>query len=209
MDRSTALKNLGLGVGYAIATPTIMNILASCSDKTIDWDPIFFSEEEKYAVTKLSNLIIPEDELPGALNLNIPQFIDKMYHEIETEENKLSFKEGFKNFSQVFTKSFNEEILKGKDEDFDAMLIKYLNISDEDFKLISEDKKKLVDEIPEEYLQNYHVYKFVLPVRSYTIFGYCTSEKVGEEIMAYDPIPGTLNSCISLEEATKGRVWSL
>lgn len=209
MDRRTAIKNLGLGFGYALATPTIMNILASCSDRSLNWMPVFFSEEEKYTVTKLADLILPEDDLPGAINLNIPQFIDKMYDEIESEENKLSFKEGFRNFSEVFTNSFDSEILKGKHEDFKAMLIKYLNISDDDFKIISEDQKKLVDEISEGSLQNYYVYKFILPVRYYTIFGYSTSEKVGEEIMAYDPIPGVFNGCISVEEATKGKVWSI
>ncbi|RLD77819.1 MAG: gluconate 2-dehydrogenase subunit 3 family protein, partial [Bacteroidetes bacterium] len=46
-------------------------------------------------------------------------------------------------------------------------------------------------------------------LRTMTIWAYKTSEKVGEEILAYDPIPGDFHGCISLEETTKGKAWSL
>jgi hypothetical protein len=42
-----------------------------------------------------------------------------------------------------------------------------------------------------------------------SIWAYKTSQKIGEEVLAYDPIPGKLQGCISLEEATGGKVWSL
>lgn len=42
-----------------------------------------------------------------------------------------------------------------------------------------------------------------------SIWTYKTSEKIGEKVLAYDLIPGKLQGCISLEEATGSKVWSL
>ena len=41
------------------------------------------------------------------------------------------------------------------------------------------------------------------------IRAYRGSELVGEQYLAYDPIPGRQVGCIDLEEATGGRIWSL
>jgi len=39
------------------------------------------------------------------------------------------------------------------------------------------------------------------------LFGYYTSEKVGEEILSYDPVPGVFQGCIPLSDV--GNAWSL
>jgi len=46
-------------------------------------------------------------------------------------------------------------------------------------------------------------------LRSMAIWSYKTSQTVGEEILAYEPIPGRQEGCIDLEEATGGKAWSL
>jgi hypothetical protein len=32
---------------------------------------------------------------------------------------------------------------------------------------------------------------------------------VGEKVLAYDPIPASQKGCVSLEETTNGKAWSL
>ena len=41
------------------------------------------------------------------------------------------------------------------------------------------------------------------------IWAYKKSELIGENILAYDPVPGIQKGCISLDEATDGKAWSL
>ncbi len=207
MDRRTALKNLTLSIGYAVATPTIMSVLSSCSDASETWTPQFFSEVQKHMVTHIVDIILPTDDLPGALDVNIPQFIDKMYHDIEVDSKKELFTSGSNYFADSFKKTFQKDILKGTKEDFEVLVSNYFDISDDVSKHIMKDQN--IKNVAKKDIESYSIYKFLLSVRYYIIFGYCTSEKVGENILAYDPVPGVYNGCISVETATNGRAWSL
>lgn len=199
-----------MSIGYTVAAPTIMNVLVSCSNESSTWPAQFFSEEEKYMVTHLVDIILPSDEkAPGAIDINIPQFIDKMYHDIELDTNKDYFKKGAQLFANTFLKSKGKNILKANKDDFNALVTEYFDVSDEASKNIFNLQRKAPEKISPKDIESYTIYKFLLSVRYYTIFGYCTSEKIGEEVLAYDPIPGGYNACISVEEATGGRAWSL
>ncbi|AUP80028.1 gluconate 2-dehydrogenase subunit 3 family protein [Flavivirga eckloniae] len=91
MDRRSALKNLTMGLGYSIAAPTIFNVLSSCNAEKESWTPLFLSKEEKHIVTHLADIILPASDTPGALDVNIPQFLDVMYHDIEKKTKSGSF----------------------------------------------------------------------------------------------------------------------
>ncbi len=208
MNRRTALKNLTAGIGYSIATPAILNILSSCSNNNDTWAPLFLSEDEKFIVTHLADLILPKTELPGALDVNITQFIDLMYHDIETKEHQDIFKKGADIFSKKSIQSLNKPISDITKDDFSLLLDTYLNLSNTDSNIILKELNKDIKNIPETKIDTYYIYKFLLSVRHYTIFGYCTSEEIGENVLAYDPIPGIQLGCISVED-TGGKAWSL
>ncbi|GAB1855394.1 lactose 3-dehydrogenase subunit gamma LacC [Flavobacteriaceae bacterium MHTCC 0001] len=208
MDRRTALKNLTASIGYAVATPTILNILSSCNHKTKTWTPLFLSEEEKIMVTHLVDIILPKTDLPGALDVNIPQFLDMMYHEVETKNNQKSFKTGADFFLKKNIDGQNKSIYNVNKELFIEILKSYFNLSKEKSKRVLNQQKLNIKFIPKNEVETYYIYKFLLSVRYYSIFGYCTSEEIGENILAYDPVPGTYHGCISIED-TNGRAWSL
>ncbi len=52
-------------------------------------------------------------------------------------------------------------------------------------------------------------FAFANNLRGLTIWGYKTSEYVGEEVMAYLPIPGEYIACADTQELTGGKAWSL
>ncbi|GAA3634750.1 gluconate 2-dehydrogenase subunit 3 family protein [Flavivirga jejuensis] len=205
MNRRSALKNLTLSLGYTVAAPTIFNMLASCSAEKKTWTPLFLSPEEKHMVTHLADIILPSSDTPGALDVNIPQFLDLMYHDLEKKENQELFRKG----AAVFAKKFNGPILDGKKEDFEKSLSSYFNISKEETKNILKKQRFPLARIDEANLEKYTLYKFLLSIKYYTLFGYFTSEEVGERVLAYDPVPGRYDGCISVDEATGGRAWSL
>ena len=47
---------------------------------------------------------------------------------------------------------------------------------------------------------------FFRRVKSLTLLGYYTSEKVGKEILSYDPIPGEFIACMPLSQV--GNAWN-
>jgi len=209
MDRRTALKNLSIGLGYTVATPTIFNMLASCHAEVETWTPLFFSPVEKHMVTHMVDIILPTTDTPGALDVNVPQFIDLMYHDVEKDENKNLFKAGAKVFSEKYKAQFNKEASKGSKKNFEQLLTDYFSLSEKEITQLLKTQKIAPEKVSSTEIDDYNLYKFLLSVRSYTIFGYSTSEKIGEEILAYDPIPGAYKGCITLDEATGGKLWSL
>jgi hypothetical protein len=209
MDRRTALKNLSLSLGYAVATPTIFNMLSSCTAETNTWKPLFLSEQEKNIVIHLADIILPASNTPGALDVNVPQFLDVMYYDIEKVKNQELFKEGATIFAQKFSNKYNLEVIDGERGQFEKLLAEYFNLSDDDSKAILKQQKLPIAKIDDTQLENYTLYKFLLSIKNYTLFGYYTSEKVGEEVLNYDPIPGVQMGCIPIEDVPNGRAWSL
>ena len=213
MNRRDALKNLGLGAGYALATPAIFSLLQSCKSEPV-FIPIFLNQGQGHALRRMVDLIIPSDEtVMGANELGVHQFIDGFWKEILKPEDQTMVKMGFSVLQNKFKSMFNKELAEGKPEDFDQLLAKYLNTSKEEQKAYN---KKM-----EEFGQAYAKDKTAMPdedaatfsllsqIRSMTIWGWKTTEEIGENVLAYDPIPGQQKGCISVEEATGGKAYSL
>ncbi len=192
MDRRKALKGLGLSLGYVVATPSVLSILQSCNNNPqVSWTPQFFSSNESYVLEKLINLILPKTtNYPGAIDVNVPQFIDAYYDEVASKDNQAYFKKGIATITNLLGRSESNK-------EYNNLLSKYLKVNHKDKEAFYKNDN---DSLVLETLRS---------LRNMAIWAYKTSEKVGEEVLAYDPIPGDLQGCISLEEVTKGKAWSL
>ena len=195
MKRREVLKGLGLSMGYVVAAPAVLSLLQSCKNHTsatIEWNPIFLTEKQGVILTKLVDLIIPKTtDSPGAVDLNVHKFIDAYANEVMTIENQEWFKKGMEAITAVFGKNTKEI----KTEDYNVFLSNYLkpnvvldNVSDEKEKMIL---------------------SALLSIRGLTAWAFQTSEEIGEKVMVYDPVPGVFNGCISLQDVTGGKGWSI
>ena len=201
MKRRDALKGMGLSLGYAIATPSILSLLQSCKTEPLIWNPVFLTQKEGTVITNLVDLILPVTETsPGALDANIPEFLDLYAHKVYNDERKAKYKKGI----QAIIKALNvldADPSKLKIEDYDALLAKYLKST--------KAQQKTYNEETDEDNQDVIIYKALVDLRGSTIWAYKTSQQIGENVLAYDPVPGEQEGCISLEDATGGKVWSL
>ena len=50
---------------------------------------------------------------------------------------------------------------------------------------------------------------FAGQLRSLTVSAFKTSEFIGENVLAYAPVPGEQRGCVDLMEATGGKAWFL
>ena len=197
MDRRKALKGLGLSVGYIVATPTLVNMLQSCKTDAAEWSPSFFTTNEGIIIKSLIDLMLPKTEdLPGALDVNVPEFLDHYVSKIYTEKRQKSFKNGI-NAIMVELNVSNTSTIELKMEDYDLLLAKYLKASEPELKNFESNEAET------------QVLNSLRGLRSTAIWAYKTSEQIGETVLAYDPVPGKQLGCISLEEATGGKSWSL
>jgi hypothetical protein len=195
MNRRDALKGLGLSLGYVIATPTILSMLQSCTSHAEQWTPLFFSNKQGHVLQKLVDLILPKTkDTAGALDVNVPQFIDLFVSKTISDEEKEIYKTGLDAVMEELG-ILNDEPLALKTEHFESLLSKYLRIT----------RAQRLAYILEEDL----VFQTLTTIRDQTVFAYITSKEIGENVLAYDPIPGQQKGCISVEEATGGKAWSL
>jgi hypothetical protein len=206
MDRRTALKNITLTFGYAVATPTVLSVLQSCKSNVATWTPMFFSPAQGYMITQLADIILPTTDIPGALDVNVPEFMDKMLHDIAPEDKRNIIKEGANAFEKEFQNVYKKDLLKGSKVEYEKLLGKYFDISEAEKTAVFK-MQNTEESIKEEELNTYLIYKFLLAIKEYTLFGYYTSELVGETILSYDPVPGSWEACIPVEDV--GNAWSL
>ena len=195
MDRRNALKKIGSSLGYLVATPTILGILQSCQkDPDILWTPKFFTKNEGIVIRNLTNLILPSTESsPGAIDVDVPQFLDLYYNEVEKEIQQNFIQKGLQSILNNLGSQMNQ-ITK---MDYDKLLARFL-------KADKKEKEKFKKNKEENY-----IYGTLLKIRELAVWAFLTSQEIGEEVLAYDPIPGKQIGCISVEEATMGKKWSL
>jgi hypothetical protein len=191
MDRRKALKNIGNGIGAIAVTPAVVSLFQSCQTSAT-YNPLFIPKDDFKIISNLMEMIIPKTDIPGAIELKLPEFVDAYIDAVWGEKEKTDFTETWEVFIGASTKAAgkeNENDLSAAD--WDAQLAKYL---------------KPGNDLPaDEILAS----KFVNQLRSLTVNAFKTNEFIGEEVLAYAPIPGEQKGCVDLMEATGGKAWSL
>lgn len=215
MDRRIALKNIGLSFGYIVATPTLISLVQSCKDQNVvEWTPSFLTKEEGSVLYKLVDIILPKTDTPSASEVNVHVFIDTYAHEIMEPKQQNFFKMAMSKFTDKALKDAGKEQIEDLEtEDLEAVLASALKVSKEEevknFKLINSYTESIEAGETAELEEGVSRFAFATNLRSLTIWSYKTSEKVGEDVLAYLPIPGEYIGCADVQELTGGKAWSI
>ena len=209
MKRREVIKGLGLSLGALLVAPSAMSLLQSCTSDKPTWTPTLFSVDQAPLLDKLADIILPKTEdAPSATEVNVPEFIDRYVAEVYEAEERDLFMKGFSNFGNIVMKKTNAETLSNVEAtDIESALSSILKKSKEEDEAIMKTFYEAFEsesEIPDDALN----YVAMNRVRDLCVFAYTNSEKVGEEIMAYAPVPGKQEGCIDLSE-TNGKAYSL
>ena len=207
---------MGMAFGYTVAAPTLLSIVQSCtSKKVLDWTPDFLSKDEGTAIHTLVDIILPKTDTPSATEVNVHVFIDQFAHTGLPPENKDFLKMGMdKFFGKVLADAQKETLPELTEEDFTSALSTYLKKRTKDveeahdkaigeyFMAIEQNGSAVLDEEIARYM-------FANSLRDISIWAYKNSEVVGEQVLAYLPIPGEYVPCDSVDTLTEGKAWSL
>jgi len=198
MDRRKALRTIGFGTTAITVTPAVVGMLQSCQTQTDTFSPIHFSKENFSVVSQLMDLIIPDTDIPGAIELKLPEFLDGFIDVIMNEKAQKKITDGLDQFIVLALKDSGKSSANRLDRsDLDAQLAKYLKADQQQQNLVQDD---------ETYQK---ASAFAKQLRSMTINAFKTNEYIGENVMAYAPIPGEQKGCVDLMETTGGKAWSL
>jgi len=215
MNRRKALSSMGLALGYAVATPTLLGLMHSCtSEASIGWQPSFFSVPEGEIVLKLVDIILPKTATPAASEVQAHIFIDKFINETMNAQEQAFIKRAMQSFNskalEAAGKKDLEEVTAVALEDTLALCLKvskeeqtaYFETITKYKEVITQNKKASLDE-------GTAMFAFAHNLRGLTILAYKTSEYIGEEVLSYLPVPGEYIACGDVQELTGGKAWSL
>ncbi|MCR9265552.1 MAG: gluconate 2-dehydrogenase subunit 3 family protein [Flavobacteriaceae bacterium] len=217
MERRSALKNMGMAFGYAVATPTLFGLLQSCKDKPAyaEWVPSFLNQEQGYALAQTLDVILPKTDTPSATEMNVHVFIDAYMNEVLPIEQQDFVKLKMGNFfDKVLAESGKSSLMDVEATDIEPVLQTYLKKrTDEEEEAHSEAISSYMDAIEQggEATLNEDIasFSFANDLRNLATWAYKSSEYVGEEVLAYLPIPGEYIGCGDLNTLTGGKAWSL
>lgn len=200
MDRRRVLKKIGYGSAAMIVSPQIINMLHSCKSNENKYLPIFFANNQFQFVSKIMDLVIPKTDIPGAIELKLPEFLDNYIVVVMNQNDKETILRRTNNFIKLI---LNETKKNGSMEinsnDLNTQLKKYLLASDKQIESWEEAPKS----------QELEVYNYLIQIRSLTLNAFRLNEYIGEKVLAYEPIPGERKVCLDLKKTTGGKRWSL
>ena len=197
MERREALKKMGLSFGVIIASPILFN---SCTKESQTY---FFSELELQLISDTADVIIPgTDKLPKASDVGVAQYIDHYILDIVDNDEQSRIKSFTKRYLSVINPQkpiefWVEHAFLSPEVETNNWLKEIDNFGNND----SDTDATLSDSAA--------VYALLTNLKSLMIRAYRGSEFVGEQILAYDPVPGRQVGCVDIQQATGGRIWSL
>lgn len=216
MNRRHALKNMGLTLGYLVASPPLLNLLrASTQDTTPEWTPVFFSPEEGAVLMQLADLILPKTDTPSATEVGVHRFLDRYVSEVSDRPEQIFMKMGLGKFIE---KALSDSGKKAPGDlnssDLEPVLAASLAQREAEeenkmFELLVTYNQAVAGGVRAELDDEVACYVFCNQFRDSVIWAYKTSEVIGEQTLPYLPAPGEYIGCGNLNELTGGNAWSL
>jgi hypothetical protein len=164
------------------------------------YSPFFFTNNQYQFVSKIMELIIPKTEIPGAIELKLPEFLDNYIVVVMNQNDKETILKRTNNFIKlILNETKKNNSMEINSNDLNTQLKKYLLASDEQTESWEKDPKS----------QELEVYNYLIQIRSLTLNAFRLNEYIGEKVLAYDPIPGERKVCLDLKKTTGGKRWSL
>lgn len=194
MKRRDAIKRTALIMGYTVSVSALAGIMQGCNveptGSTPDaiWKPSFFSDIQIKNLAEAAERILPKTETPGAKDVMVHRFIDELMKSIFKPEDSKAFAAGLDKLEADAQSAHNKSFADLEDAQKDALLTTAMNNAE------MENEKNPDAETP----------PFFTALKELTFTGFFTSEKIGKEVLVYDPVPTKFEGCIPLE----GNSWT-
>jgi hypothetical protein len=188
MNRRTYIQNTALMLGYVVSASAVSDLLIACQKEvSLNWKPVFLTNTQADLLAEITETICPKTKTPGAKELAVPQFIDKMLKELLTEKDQQAFLKGLEELNEKCEKNYGKPFVacqKSQKEEFLTLLDKESpKFPPNMWGIVLVEKPKPIT--------------FFRKIKSMTLMAYFTSEKIGKEVLAYNPIPGQYLGCVA------------
>ena len=197
MDRRELLHRITMTLGGVITASAASGILAGCvATPGLEDGPTpmgatgnFLTPTEMATITSMADHILPKTDTPGALDVGVPAFIDRMLAGFYTDKERGIIRTG------LATVTADAKAQHGGN--FPALT------ADQQVAMM-----KVYDQAaygtPQVPGGDPHFFRFI---KELTVTGFCTSEAGATKLMRYEQTPGPFRGDVPLKEI--GKVWAL
>lgn len=198
LSRRDVLYRASIALGYAVTGSTAATILSGCQvDRSLNWTPRTLTPQQVISVRAMADHLLPATSTPGAADLQVERFIDLVLDGFTPEANQQTLLTGLTAFETNCQATFGRSFAALSLEERNQIFTRYEG-----------DSPALAPTIWGGQISDVVVAPtFYRMFKQMAITGYFNSERVGEQLLAYDPIPGAFEPCIPLSSV--GKVWSL
>jgi hypothetical protein len=162
-----------------------------------EWYELSKSPDRNYLFSRkslladLADTIIPATDTPGAREAGAVEYMMHLLGECTDTKTLNRFVEGLQDLEAYTQKQFHRNFSDCSDREKQAVLAHFSQKSGIRFRLLEKVKNKVTGK------------SFFETLKSYTVQGYCISEKGASLGMRYLAVPGKYLSCIPLEPNQK------
>lgn len=185
MNRRDAVKSVAIMMGGVLTASTMSVMLNGCDTSMKEGNGIDFTGDEKEMVNRMTDVIIPKTDTPGAVDAGVPAFIVMMMQECYPDKDQQQFHAGLAAFDNLCKSQYKGHFLK---------------LSPDKQETAVADLDKMVlgkNSLPDKNLAFYH------QLKELTLLGFFTSEPGATETLRYVQIPGRYDGCVPYKKGEK------
>jgi len=184
LTRREALKQAAFFLGAALSPSIVAGVLrAQAAPAGAAAGRRYLDARQFPTVAAAAERILPKTDTPGAIDVGVPAFIDLMYGEYLTGDERFVFATGVKDIEAAALARHGQAFTALAAAAQDAVLRSIAEAS--------QGKEKT----------------FFALLKELTVTGYFTAETVGRNVLHYDPVPGRWDPCIPIAEVGN-RNWT-
>lgn len=176
LSRREAVRRTVLALGLAVSPRWLVAADGPEVASQVDAAPRYLSASQWAVAAAIADRILPRTSTPGARDVGVPAFIDRLYGEFMATDERDRFVAGLL--------AVNEAATRNRGTPFTS--------------LASIDQDEVLREVARA--EQSQPAGFFRDIRAATILGYFTSEPVGRTVLHYDPVPGRYDACVPLSD---------
>lgn len=204
LHRREAIRRVAALMGGAVSAPALLGILSGCAPESgtsakpgaqAGSGPTFLTQAQGALVAEIAEIMIPRTDTPGAKDVGIPAFIDKMLKDVYPKERQAHFLAGLADFEAMAKREHGRYFLELEPAQRALVVMQAHGPAV---------KAEGESALPPAKRQR----PFILVVKELTLLGYFTSEPGATQVLQYNPIPGAYHACVPRSQAGNGKTWA-
>lgn len=192
IPRREAVRRLGVLVGGALSSSTVSALLAGCGpeprDPPASWTPRALSSAQLDRLAAVVDRILPPTDTPGASEVGVPEFIDRLLADWAREDERTRVLDGLDSLDDLSVEALGTPFLEA-DRAQQTELLSRLDVE------AVAARGRDDDPLP-----------FFATLKEWTLVGYYTSEAGATRELQWLAAPGRFDGDLPLDEV--GRTWA-